>query len=60
MAITFLVLGVWIVVVTLLAPLDEERALPRAPEFDLTPSRGARWAGGAIILATALLYVVFR
>jgi SSS family solute:Na+ symporter len=59
MALTFILLSVWIVGITLVAPMRKARPFPQAPDFDLTPSRSAGWAGGAIIAATVLLYVVF-
>ena len=59
MAITFLVLGLWIAAVTLASPLRERRRLPQPVDFDATPSRSAWWAGGAVVLATAALYVIF-
>lgn len=60
MGLTFLILCVWIVGVTVVAPMREARVMPQPADFDMSPSRGAKWAGGAIVLATAMLYVVFR
>ena len=59
MALTFLVLGLFIAAVTAFAPAPEAPALVPAEGFDLEQSRGVRWAGLAIVLATAGLYVLF-
>ncbi len=60
MGLTFLALVTFMVAVTLVAPLRITPVMPDPGDFDLTPSRGARWAGVAIVLATAALYVIFR
>jgi hypothetical protein len=59
MALTFVVLGLWIVAFTVIAPSREARTMPAPQDFDLTPSRSATWAGGVIVVATIALYVVF-
>ena len=60
MMITFLVLSAFIVVTTLRQPLEEPRRLPEPnPEFDFTTSPTLKLWGGAIVAATAVLYVVF-
>ncbi|MEM7353339.1 MAG: solute:sodium symporter family transporter [Acidobacteriota bacterium] len=59
MAITFLVLIVWMTAVTLVRPLREAPTFPEPKDFDTTPSRGAWIAGAAIIAATAALYHLF-
>jgi SSS family solute:Na+ symporter len=45
---------------TLLRPADPQRRVPADSELDLTPSPHLKWAGTAIVVVTALLYVVFR
>ena len=60
MAITFLVLSGWIVAVTLARPLREAPVIPEPQDIDLTPSRGAGYAGIVILAATVALYVIFR
>jgi SSS family solute:Na+ symporter len=60
MGITFLVLVAFMAVAGLASPLAAVPVMPAPEEFDLTPSRGVRAAGLAIVLATAALYVVFR
>ena len=59
MAITFLAVIAIMVVATVAAPLSEPAQLPTRDDIDLTPSPGARWAGGAIVLITLALYAVF-
>ena len=60
MAITFGVLLLFMVTVTLARPRLDTPVMPEPDgEFDLTPSAGVRWAGAAIVLATATLYVIF-
>ena len=60
MAITFLVIGAYIVLVTRTRPLDAPRRLPRAADgVDLTPApRAGFWAGG-VIAGAAVLYIIF-
>ncbi len=60
MGLTFLVLVAYIIVVTLVSPLQQAAVLPEPQDFDLTPTPEIRWIGGAIVLATVVLYVVFR
>ncbi len=60
MALTFLALGAFLVVASLAAPQREARVIPVTGGFDLAPSRSAAWAGGAIVIVVAVLYVVFR
>jgi SSS family solute:Na+ symporter len=59
MAITFLVLVGFMVIVTLVRPLPEPRVLPVTEEIDLRTTSGIRWAGAAIVGATCGLYAVF-
>jgi SSS family solute:Na+ symporter len=59
MMITFVVLALFMTVLTLWRPLPTPKAMPVAPPIDLTPSRGAKVGGVLVILATAALYVLF-
>ena len=59
MAITFLVLIVCMIGVTLVRPMTEAPAMPVRTEIDLKSSSTIKWAGVAIVLATAALYAVF-
>ena len=59
MAITFLALVAYIVATTLVRPQREPARQPEPEDFDATPSRSSWWAGGAIVAATAVLYLIF-
>ena len=60
MAITFVVLLAFMTTVTLVKPRLGVDTMPEPDrDFDLTPSSGVRWAGAAIVAATAMLYVIF-
>ncbi len=60
MGITFLVLVGFMATATLVRPATALPVMPAPEDFDVTPSKGARWAGVAIVVATVALYVVFR
>jgi SSS family solute:Na+ symporter len=59
MMITFLVLALFMTVVTLWRPRTSPAVMPQAPSIDLTASRGAKVGGVLVILATIGLYIVF-
>jgi SSS family solute:Na+ symporter len=59
MMITFLVIAAFIVAVTTLRPMAVPNTPPPAPEIELESSQGAKLAGIAVVLATALLYLRF-
>ena len=59
MLITFLVQIVFMATVTARNPLETPVRLPDAGLVDCTPMRGRYFGGGAVIAATALLYIVF-
>ncbi len=59
MAITFLVLGVFVTIVTKRFPLTEPRALPEPGDFDMSAHPGIKWMGAVIVVLTAALYVLF-
>ena len=60
MLITLGVVVVLMLLITAIAPMKEPKRFEVKSEIDLTPSPGARWAGGAIVTTVALLYLVFR
>ena len=60
MAITFLVISAYIVVVTRARPLAAPRQLPRAADgVDLTPAPRAGFWAGCVIAGAAVLYIIF-
>lgn len=59
MAITFGVLWVLMMVVTLLFPRREVLELPKKTDMDMTSSKGAAFAGILIVALTVALYVYF-
>ena len=59
MAITFLVILVFMATMRLLRPLARARTLPVVANLDLEPARGARLWAGSLIAVTAVLYAVF-
>ena len=60
MLITLGVVVVLMLLITAIAPMKEPKRFEVKSEIDLTPSPGARWAGGAIVTTVALLYLVYR
>ena len=58
MALVFLALAGLMFVITRLRPLAEERVLP-VSSLDVTPYRFQYLAGGAVIAATVVLYIIF-
>jgi SSS family solute:Na+ symporter len=59
MMITFIVLALSMTAMTLTRPMTTAPVMPEAPAIDLTPSRGAKAGGVAVVLATMALYIVF-
>jgi SSS family solute:Na+ symporter len=59
MMITFLVLALFMTVMTLWRPVTVPATLPEAPAIDLTPSSGAKLGGVLVVLATVALYIRF-
>ena len=57
--ITFLLLALYMTVVTVLQTTERPAEMPESPDLDLTPSRGARLGGVALVLATVVLNAVF-
>ncbi len=60
MALTFALLVAVMSAVTIAAPRATRFAFAGTGAVDMTPSRGARWVGAAVVAATAALYWVFR
>ena len=59
MAFTFLTVVAVMTGFTVLRPRTEPVVYETASDIDLTPSRGARWGGIFVALATVALYIVF-
>lgn len=59
MMITFLVLAAFMGVLTWLRPLPEPRVLPEKAGYDLRSSPSVKLTGTAIVVATAVLYIIF-
>lgn len=59
MAITFVVLIAVMAIMTWLRPLPEPKELEASGDIDLTPSPLARIVGIGVVIATAVLYIVF-
>lgn len=59
MFIIFIVLVAMMVVVGVRAPLAEPREFPERSAVDTRPWAGRYWAGGGVLLTTALLYAWF-
>ena len=58
MAITFILLAVYMGLITKLRPLQEEVTLP-VSDIRLERLRGEKLVGGLIVVATAVLYLIF-
>lgn len=59
MAITFFVLVIYMAVVTLIKPLSESVKMPVANVVDLTSMPSVKFWGAAVVIATAVLYIIF-
>ena len=59
MAITFVVLIIVMTILTVWRPLPAPVRFDVQPAIDLTPSPLAKWCGGAVVVLTVVLYVVF-
>jgi SSS family solute:Na+ symporter len=59
MALCFGIVVATLTVLTLVAPLKKPVELPVNTSMDITPSKGAKVAGGVVILLTIVLYVIF-
>jgi len=59
MAITFGILLLLMMVITILKPLKEPKVLPKRTDIDLSPTPQLIWFGGAVVLVTLVLYGIF-
>jgi len=60
MAITFAVLLLVMLIITLVKPLSKPKVIPMREEFDMRPTPLVVWLGGLVIVATLVLYWIFR
>ncbi|MCK4291581.1 MAG: sodium/solute symporter [Planctomycetes bacterium] len=60
MAITFAVLLLVMLIITLVKPLSKPKVMPIREEFDMSPTPLVVWLGGLVIVATLVLYWIFR
>jgi len=59
MAISFGVVLVLMIAITIAKPLPEPKTLPVREEFDMRPASSVVWLGAAVIAATIVLYIIF-
>jgi len=59
MAITFIVVAIYMAVVTMFRPLSEPVVLPVKEEIALEPAAHAAWFGGLVVASVAALYFYF-
>jgi SSS family solute:Na+ symporter len=59
MAITFGVVLLVMLIITLAKPLSEPKKLPVREEYDMRPTPAVLWLGILVIAATLALYVIF-
>ena len=59
MAITFGVVLLVMLLITLAKPLAEPKVMPVREEFDMKPARSVVWLGAVVIAVTLVLYVIF-
>ena len=59
MALTFAVVTVLMIGITLARPLAEPRSMPVKRDFDMTSSPLVMWCGGAVIAAVIAFFVIF-
>jgi len=59
MAITFGVVLLVMLFITLARPLAEPKVMPVRKEFDMKPTPSVVWLGGLVIVVTLALYVIF-
>ena len=59
MAITFVILLIYMTVVTLVKPLSEPVTLPVSNAVDLTSLPSVKFWGAIVVIATAILYIIF-
>ena len=59
MAITFVIIIIVMAIMTKLKPLSEPKVMPVREEFDMRPAPSVLWLGGAVIIITIALYIIF-
>ena len=59
MAITFVIIIIVMAIITKLKPLSEPKVMPVREEFDMRPAPSVLWLGGAVIIITIVLYIIF-
>jgi uncharacterized sodium:solute symporter family permease YidK len=59
MSITFVVLILYMSVITLIKPLKKPRVLPVRKNVDLKIYPSIKLWGGAVVILTVLLYIIF-
>jgi len=59
MAISFAVVALTMLLITLIKPLPQPRNMPVNPNYDMKPAPSVIWLGSAIILAVIALYICF-
>jgi uncharacterized sodium:solute symporter family permease YidK len=59
MAISFAVVAVTMVIITLAKPLAEPKKMPVNPNIDMKPAPSVVWLGSVIIIITIGLYIIF-
>jgi SSS family solute:Na+ symporter len=59
MAITFVLVLLVMLVMTLLKPMAQQKEMPVREEFDMTATPSVKILGGCVIILTLILYVIF-
>lgn len=59
MAITFVIILVVMLILTVVKPLSTPKELPVRAEYDMRPSPSVAWLGAAVIIITLVLYGIF-
>ena len=59
MAITFGVVLLTLLIITLTKPLAEPKVIPVRKEFDMKPTSSVAWLGAGVIAVTLILYAIF-
>ena len=59
MAISFGVILLIMIILTIAKPLSEPKTFPVREEFDMRPTPSVVWLGGVVIAATLALYIIF-
>ena len=60
MLLTLGVVMALMLLITAVRPLPDAVRFEPLNDIDLTPSAGAKWVGGGVVIAVALLYLVYR